>query len=129
MTVRTYPGMFDTPDDQVIALIARHAVAVCIGSRARLPDLPGIAEARPWTNREGTDSSSVPNRLAVHQRGLASPPRGLPRLLIGHVLLGRPQLVDRAERTARAVRTATSSQYREPVVEAFLCDPVPVVTV
>ena len=30
-----------------------------------LPDLPGLAEARPWTNREATDSSEVPRRLAV----------------------------------------------------------------
>jgi pyruvate/2-oxoglutarate dehydrogenase complex dihydrolipoamide dehydrogenase (E3) component len=47
------------------ALTARHAVVICTGSRAALPDLPGIAEASPWTNRKGTDSSSVPNRLAV----------------------------------------------------------------
>jgi pyruvate/2-oxoglutarate dehydrogenase complex dihydrolipoamide dehydrogenase (E3) component len=47
------------------ALTARHAVVICTGSRAALPDLPGIAEAHPWTNRKGTDSSSVPNRLAV----------------------------------------------------------------
>jgi pyruvate/2-oxoglutarate dehydrogenase complex dihydrolipoamide dehydrogenase (E3) component len=46
-------------------LTARHAVVIGRGSRAALPDLPGIAEARPWTNRKATDSSSVPNRLAV----------------------------------------------------------------
>jgi pyruvate/2-oxoglutarate dehydrogenase complex dihydrolipoamide dehydrogenase (E3) component len=52
-------------DGEVIALTVRHAVVICIGSRSAMPDLPGIAEARPWTNREATDSSSVPNRLAV----------------------------------------------------------------
>jgi dihydrolipoamide dehydrogenase len=46
-------------------LTARHAVVVCTGSRPALPDLPGIAEARPWTNRQATDSSQVPERLAV----------------------------------------------------------------
>jgi pyruvate/2-oxoglutarate dehydrogenase complex dihydrolipoamide dehydrogenase (E3) component len=50
---------------EVSTLAARHAVVICTGSRAALPDLPGIAEARPWTNRKATDSSSVPNRLAV----------------------------------------------------------------
>jgi pyruvate/2-oxoglutarate dehydrogenase complex dihydrolipoamide dehydrogenase (E3) component len=50
---------------KVTVLIARHAVVICTGSRASLPDLPGMAEARPWTNRKATDSSSVPNRLAV----------------------------------------------------------------
>lgn len=54
-----------TSDDRVVALEARNAVVVCIGSRAALPDLPGIAEALPWTNRRATDSSSVPGRLAV----------------------------------------------------------------
>ncbi|OBK45169.1 dihydrolipoyl dehydrogenase family protein [Mycobacterium kubicae] len=52
-------------DDGQLALTARHAVVVCTGSRPALPDLPGITEARPWTNRQATDSSSVPGRLAV----------------------------------------------------------------
>jgi dihydrolipoamide dehydrogenase len=54
-----------TAGGEVTTLNARHAVVVCIGSRAALPDLPGIAEAQPWTNRKATDSSSVPARLAV----------------------------------------------------------------
>jgi pyruvate/2-oxoglutarate dehydrogenase complex dihydrolipoamide dehydrogenase (E3) component len=54
-----------TPDDRLVVLTARHAVAICTGSRPALPDLPGIAEARPWTNRRATDSSSVPKRLAI----------------------------------------------------------------
>ncbi|MEU8849462.1 NAD(P)/FAD-dependent oxidoreductase [Streptomyces sp. NPDC048564] len=47
------------------SLTARHAVAVATGSRPVLPDIPGIQEARPWTNRHGTDSSAVPGRLAI----------------------------------------------------------------
>jgi pyruvate/2-oxoglutarate dehydrogenase complex dihydrolipoamide dehydrogenase (E3) component len=54
-----------TPTGEVVTLTARHAVAICIGSGAALPDIPGIAEANPWTNRKGTDSSEVPERLAV----------------------------------------------------------------
>ncbi|WP_413754127.1 NAD(P)/FAD-dependent oxidoreductase [Streptomyces sp. R-74717] len=46
-------------------LTARHAVAIATGSRPVLPDIPGIKEARPWTNRHGTDSSTVPARLAI----------------------------------------------------------------
>ncbi|MGW1006129.1 dihydrolipoyl dehydrogenase family protein [Streptomyces sp. NPDC002520] len=46
-------------------LTARHAVAVATGSLPVLPDIPGVEEARPWTNRHGTDSSAVPARLAV----------------------------------------------------------------
>ncbi|OEV06395.1 pyridine nucleotide-disulfide oxidoreductase [Streptomyces nanshensis] len=55
----------ETPDGSSRTLTARHAVAVCTGSRAALPDLPGIAEARPWTSREATSSKEVPRRLAV----------------------------------------------------------------
>ncbi len=53
------------PSGEEVVLTARHAVVVCTGSRPALPDLPGLAEARPWTNREATDSSDVPKRLAV----------------------------------------------------------------
>lgn len=54
-----------TPGGKEVALTVKHAVAVCTGSRAALPDVPGLYEARPWTNREATDTSEVPNRLAV----------------------------------------------------------------
>lgn len=49
----------------VRVLTARHAVAVCTGTRAVLPDLPGMADARPWTSREATSARSVPGRLAI----------------------------------------------------------------
>lgn len=54
-----------TTDGGKVILTARHAVVVCTGTRAVLPDLPGMVEARPWTNREATEASSVPGRLAV----------------------------------------------------------------
>ncbi len=54
-----------TADDRLQVVTARVAVAICTGSKAALPDIPGIAEAKPWTNRRGTDSSTVPPRLAV----------------------------------------------------------------
>jgi len=48
-----------------VTLTARHAVMICTGSRPALPELPGLAEARPWTNRQATDSHTVPRRLAI----------------------------------------------------------------
>lgn len=54
-----------TSDDTLVVLTARHAVAVCTGSTATVPDIPGVAEAKPWTNRKATDSSAVPRRLVV----------------------------------------------------------------
>ncbi|WP_174505117.1 dihydrolipoyl dehydrogenase family protein [Streptacidiphilus carbonis] len=53
------------PDGGSVLLTARHAVVVSTGSRAVLPELPGIGEARPWTSREATSGQSVPGRLAV----------------------------------------------------------------
>jgi dihydrolipoamide dehydrogenase len=44
---------------------AREAVVVAVGSGALLPPIPGLAEARPWTNREATTSGEVPGRLVV----------------------------------------------------------------
>lgn len=54
-----------TPEDQVVVLTARQAVIVCTGSTAKVPDLPGIEQIRPWTNRRATDSHDIPGRLAV----------------------------------------------------------------
>jgi pyruvate/2-oxoglutarate dehydrogenase complex dihydrolipoamide dehydrogenase (E3) component len=54
-----------TPQDRIVLLAARHAVVICTGSRAAMPDMPGIAEARAWTNRTATDTSRVPTRLAI----------------------------------------------------------------
>ncbi|MGW5066116.1 dihydrolipoyl dehydrogenase family protein [Streptomyces cyaneofuscatus] len=53
------------PDGTGHRLTARHAVAVCTGTRAVVPDLPGITEARPWTSREATSAKKVPGRLVV----------------------------------------------------------------
>jgi dihydrolipoamide dehydrogenase len=53
-------------------LTARHAVALCTGSAPDLPDVPGLAEARPWTNREATGATRVPRRLAVVGGGVVA---------------------------------------------------------
>jgi len=54
-----------TPDGGTVTLTARQAVVICTGSRPALPELAGLAEARPWTNRQATDSRTVPGRLAI----------------------------------------------------------------
>ena len=53
-------------------LTARHAVAVCTGSRPAIPDVPGLAEAHPWTSREATSARSVPRRLAILGGGVVA---------------------------------------------------------
>jgi dihydrolipoamide dehydrogenase len=52
-------------DGTVRELEARKAVVLATGSRPRLPDIPGLAEAKPWDNREGTGAKEVPKRLLV----------------------------------------------------------------
>ena len=60
------------PDGERHVLTARHAVAVCTGSRAVLPELPGLADVKPWTSREATGAQSVPGRLVVVGGGVVA---------------------------------------------------------
>ena len=46
-------------------LVAERAVIVATGSSAAVPPIPGLAEAKPWTNREATTAKEVPARLAI----------------------------------------------------------------
>ncbi len=61
-----------TPDGSVETLIARHAVAVCTGTSAIIPDIPGLAEASPWTNREAAAVQVVPERLVIVGGGVVA---------------------------------------------------------
>ncbi|MEU6577968.1 NAD(P)/FAD-dependent oxidoreductase [Streptomyces sp. NPDC046805] len=60
------------PDGGVKTLTARHAVVVATGTRARLPDLPGLADVKPWTSREATSAQAVPERLIVVGGGVVA---------------------------------------------------------
>ncbi|MFF7051776.1 dihydrolipoyl dehydrogenase family protein [Streptomyces griseorubiginosus] len=59
-----------TPEGDTVRLRARHAVAVCTGSSAALPPLPGMAELRPWTSREATSAQRPPHRLVIVGAGV-----------------------------------------------------------
>jgi pyruvate/2-oxoglutarate dehydrogenase complex dihydrolipoamide dehydrogenase (E3) component len=41
------------------------AVILAVGSVSRVPDLPGLAEAHPWTNVQGTSTRELPRSLAI----------------------------------------------------------------
>lgn len=60
----------ETPAGDTVRLRARHAVAVCTGSRADLPPLPGIENLRPWTSREATSAQQPPRRLVIVGAGV-----------------------------------------------------------
>lgn len=57
-------------DGSEFVLTARHAVAVCTGTSARIPDIPGLRESTPWTSREATSSEEIPNSLAIMGGGV-----------------------------------------------------------
>ncbi|MCQ4211251.1 MULTISPECIES: dihydrolipoyl dehydrogenase family protein [Streptomyces] len=59
-------------DGTVTTLTARHAVAVCTGTRAALPGLPGLADVAPWTSREATSAERAPGRLIVVGGGVVA---------------------------------------------------------
>jgi dihydrolipoamide dehydrogenase len=53
------------PDGTELALVARHAVAICTGSQAALPAIDGLTGVRPWTSREATSARAAPGRLLI----------------------------------------------------------------
>jgi pyruvate/2-oxoglutarate dehydrogenase complex dihydrolipoamide dehydrogenase (E3) component len=61
-----------TPAGGVVELIARHAVAICTGSAAAIPPVPGLADAHPWTSREATSARRAPRRLAIIGGGVVA---------------------------------------------------------
>jgi dihydrolipoamide dehydrogenase len=59
-------------DGIVTTITAKHAVAVCTGSAAALPDIPGLREAEPWTSRDATSAKEPPASLAVIGGGVVA---------------------------------------------------------
>ncbi|GAB7039207.1 MULTISPECIES: dihydrolipoyl dehydrogenase family protein [Catenuloplanes] len=53
-------------------LTARHAVVVATGTRAFVPDIPGLRDVSPWTSREAAAATSVPGRLAIIGGGVVA---------------------------------------------------------
>lgn len=54
------------------SLTARQAVVICTGSDPAIPDVPGLAEARPWTSREAVSARTAPRRLAILGGGVVA---------------------------------------------------------
>ena len=46
-------------------LTARRAVVIATGTEAAIPPIPGLREARPWTNREAVTAEEAPASLVV----------------------------------------------------------------
>lgn len=59
-------------DGAITELEARHAVIVATGSDPKLPDIPGLRAAEPWTSRDATSASAVPESLAIIGGGVVA---------------------------------------------------------
>ncbi len=53
------------PDGRHDSLTMRYAVVLVTGTSNALPDVPGLADAQPWTNRELSIMTHVPPRTLV----------------------------------------------------------------
>jgi pyruvate/2-oxoglutarate dehydrogenase complex dihydrolipoamide dehydrogenase (E3) component len=61
-----------TPDGGSRTITAKHAVVLDSGSRASLPPVPGLEEARPWISRDATNLHEVPNRVLLCGGGVVA---------------------------------------------------------
>jgi pyruvate/2-oxoglutarate dehydrogenase complex dihydrolipoamide dehydrogenase (E3) component len=61
-TVRVAYALGDTTE---AVLSARHAVVLATGTRPNVPEISGLAQARPWTNRDLTTMTRVPPRALL----------------------------------------------------------------
>ncbi|MEV6388725.1 dihydrolipoyl dehydrogenase family protein [Nocardia xishanensis] len=53
-------------------LRARHAVVLATGTRARVPEVPGLRDALPWTSRDATNLHEVPGRAVIVGGGVVA---------------------------------------------------------
>jgi pyruvate/2-oxoglutarate dehydrogenase complex dihydrolipoamide dehydrogenase (E3) component len=88
---------------------ARVAVVVATGSGALLPPIPGLADARPWTNREATTADHVPGELLVLGGGVV----GVELAQAWSSLGARVTLIEAADRLVAREEPFASMQVAE----------------
>jgi pyruvate/2-oxoglutarate dehydrogenase complex dihydrolipoamide dehydrogenase (E3) component len=107
-------------------LTARHAVAVCTGTRAAILPIPGLKEARPWSSSEATAAKEAPRRLVILGGGviacdgdrLAATRPGGDNVLRGQSLL--PRYEECACEAVAKVITNTSAKAVERLSDGSL---------
>jgi pyruvate/2-oxoglutarate dehydrogenase complex dihydrolipoamide dehydrogenase (E3) component len=96
-------------------LRARHAVVLATGTKAAVPDVPGLRDALPWTSRDATNLHEVPRRVVIIGGGVVACEAAtwlaalgadeITMLVRGHALLGKSEPFAR-ERVAAALSDA-----------------------
>jgi len=95
-------------------LVARRAVVVATGSSATIPPVPGLADARPWTNIEATTAKQVPGRLLVLGGGVV----GVEMAQAWSSLGSQVTLVHRGERLIEREEPFAGAQVEAALREA-----------
>ena len=94
-------------------LVARKAVIIATGSTALIPDIPGLRDARPWTNIQATTASDVPARFAILGGGVVGVEMAQAWAAFGsHVTL-----VHREDRLIEREEPFASAQVLEALVD------------
>jgi dihydrolipoamide dehydrogenase len=96
------------------ALVARRAVVVATGSFAAIPPIDGLAEAKPWDNRQATTSKRVPRSLVV----LGGGPVGVEMAQAWHSLGAEVALVEALDRVLANEEPFASEQVSDALREA-----------
>jgi dihydrolipoamide dehydrogenase len=91
------------------SLAARRAIVVATGSSATVPDIPGLRDARPWTNRNATTAHQVPPRLGILGGGVV----GVEMAQAWGALGSTVTLVHRGPRLIEREEPFASDQVRE----------------
>ena len=99
-------------DDETLR--ARRAVVLASGTEPLIPDIPGLRDARPWTNRDATTTKHVPERLIV----LGAGPVGV-ELADAFASFGsRVTLIEAADRILAREETFAAEEVGAALTEA-----------
>jgi len=94
-------------------LVGRRAVVVASGSSATIPDVPGLRDAKPWTNIEATTAKEAPALLFVLGGGVV----GVELSQAWSALGARVTLVHRGERLLEREEPFVGEQVAEALRE------------
>src|SRR4029079_2619348 len=95
-------------------LVARRAVVVATGSSATIPPVPGLADARPWTNIEASTATLGPLRLSTLGGGVV----GVEMAQAWSSLGSQVTLVHRGDRLIEREEPFAGEQVAEGLREA-----------
>ena len=94
-------------------LVAGQAVIVSTGSGAAMPPIDGLADAKPWNNREGTTSQEVPKSLIV----LGGGPVGAELAQAWSALGSKVTLIEAADRILGRLEAYAAEQVTDSLRE------------